>query len=115
MIVNRDFALWISVLAGPIVWLCSFEALFALAPWACVFQAKLALYLVTVAALVLCAGSGTVAWHAWQALGKQPPSGAGGALPRSGFMAIGGMILSAGCFLIVLAQAIPEVVLGACE
>jgi hypothetical protein len=54
---TRDFALWIGILAGPIVWLVSFEASFALVPWACLFQAKLALYSVRILALALAAGS----------------------------------------------------------
>src|SRR5207302_7538129 len=52
---SRNAALWTGVLAGPIIWLLSFEANFALAPWACIFQAKLALYIVSILALVLAA------------------------------------------------------------
>ena len=40
---------------------------------------------------------------------------AGGALARSRFMAIGGIVFSVSFCLIILAQAIPEVMLGACE
>ena len=112
---KRDFALWIGVLAGPVVWLCSFEANYALAPWACIFQAKLALYLVSLAALLLCAGSGMMAWRQWIELGREWPGGEGGTLPRSRIMAIGGVLLSAMFFLVILAQAIPEVLLEACQ
>jgi hypothetical protein len=112
---NRNLALWIAVLGGPLVWLCTFEAIFALAPWACTFQSKLVLYLVTCAGLVVCAGCAMLAWTQWKSLGQQQSSSDGGALPRSNFMAIGGVVLSAGCFMILLAQAIPEVILGACE
>lgn len=112
---NRNLALWIGVLGGPICWLTSFEARFALAPWACAFQSKLALFGVAIAALIACAASGGIAWRQWKALGEQGPSGEGGAIPRSTFMAIGGMVLSAGCFLITFAQMVPEIVLGACE
>ncbi|MBV9156258.1 MAG: hypothetical protein JO097_08335 [Acidobacteriaceae bacterium] len=112
---SRNFALWTGILAGPIVWLLSFEAIFALAPWACVFQAKLALYLVSLVALALAAGSGLLAWREWSALGKELPGDGEGALPRSRVMAIGGVLLSAMFFLVILAQAIPELLLGACE
>lgn len=112
---KRDLALWTGVLAGPIVWLLSFEANYALAPWACIFQAKLALYLVSIAALILCAGSGMVAWRQWTELGREWPGTGGGALPRSRIMAIGGVLLSAMFFLVILAQAIPPVLLDACE
>lgn len=112
---SRDAALWTGVLAGPIVWLLSFEANFALAPWACTFDAKLALYIISVIALLLAAASGLLAWRQWKELGQEWPGEGGGALPRSRIMAIGGVLLSAMFFLVILAQSIPEVVLGACQ
>lgn len=112
---TRDFALWTGILAGPIVWLVSFEATFALVPWACLFQAKLALYIVRILALALAAGSGVLAWRQWSDLGKQQPGEGAGALPRSRIMALGGVLLSSLFFIIILAQAIPELVLRACE
>ena len=60
---NRDLALWTGILAGPIIWLLSFEALFALNPWACTFQTKLALYIVSLLAFVLSGVSGLLAWN----------------------------------------------------
>jgi hypothetical protein len=112
---NRDLALWSSVLGGPLVWLSSFEAKFALAPWACIFQTKLALYIVSLLALALCAGCAMLGVREWQALGKQSPDERAGAIPRSVFMAVGGIVLSAGSFLIILAQIIPDIGLGACQ
>ncbi len=107
--------MWISVLGGPLAWLSSFEARFALAPWACTFQNKLALFGVTLAALVVCAACAALGWTQWKALGEQGPSPEAGAVPRGNFMAIGGIVISAGCFMISLAQAIPEILLGACD
>ena len=112
---SRDLALWTGILAGPIVWLLSFEANFALAPWACVFQAKLALYIVSLLALALAAASGMVAWRQWTGLGRELPGDGEGAVPRLRVMAIGGLFMSGMFFLVILAQAIPELVLGACE
>jgi len=115
MRLNRDLILWIVVLAGPAIWLLSFEAVFALAPWACTFQTKIALYSVSIAALLLCAASCWLAWRQWKALGKEWAGEAAGFLPRSRIMAIGGVFLSAGFFLVILAQAVPELILGVCE
>lgn len=112
---NQNLLLWISVLGGPIVWLCSFEARFALVPWACTFNSKLALFGVALSALILCAACATIGWTQWKRLGERGPSAEAGSLPRSNFMAIGGMVLSTGCFLILMAQMIPEVILGACQ
>jgi hypothetical protein len=112
---TRNLALWTGILAGPIVWLVSFEATFALVPWACLFQAKLALYIVRILALALAAGSGLLAWRQWNELGREQPGEGAGALPRSRIMALGGVLLSSLFFIVILAQAIPEVILRPCE
>jgi hypothetical protein len=112
---TRDFALWTGILAAPIVWLVSFEANFALVPWACLFEAKLALYIVRILALALAAGSGVLAWRQWSELGREQPGEGAGALPRSRILALGGVLLSSLFFLVILAQAIPEVILQPCE
>ena len=112
---SRDFALWTGILAGPIIWLISFEAKFALAPWACVAQGKLGLYSVSILALILAAASGLLAWHEWKVVGQTAPGDSDGTLPRTRIMAIGGVLLSALFFLVILAQAIPEVILKACD
>jgi small-conductance mechanosensitive channel len=112
---NRDLALWTGILAGPVVWLLSFEANFALAPWACEFNNKLALFLVAIFALVLVAGSGLLAWCEWNATGKVWPGGAGGPLARERVMAGCGILLSAMFFVVIVAQAVPNLLLGACD
>jgi hypothetical protein len=112
---RRNLALWTGVLAGPVVWLLSFEANFTLAPWACEFNTKIALFLVTIAALILVAASGLLAWREWNTLGRVSPDDIAGALGRSRVMALGGVLLSAMFFLVIVAQAIPELILGACE
>lgn len=112
---KRDFALWTGILAGPVAWLLSFQANFTLAPWACEFNTKIALFIVTILALLLVAGSGLLAWREWTALGKVSPGDAGGALARSRIMAISGVLMSAMFFLVVVAQSVPELILGACE
>ena len=112
---SRELALWTGILAGPIVWLVSFEANFALAPWACVTRGKLALYGVSILALLFAAASGLVAWREWKVAGERAPGDGEGALPRIRIMALGGVLLSVLFFLVILAQAIPEVILKACD
>jgi len=112
---NRDLALWTGILAGPIVWLISFETLFALNPWACTFQTKLALYLVSIVAFVLSLASGLLAWREWSTLGREADPKGGDILSRSRAMAFAGILVSTLTCLIILAQSIPELVLGACQ
>lgn len=111
---NRNLALWIGVLGGPIIWLTSFEARFALAPWACTFQNKWALYGVAIAALILCLGCALISFREWRSVGAQEPTPDAGPVPRSNFLAILGIVTSCGTAMIVVAQSIPEFMLGAC-
>ena len=112
---KRDFALWTGILAGPIVWLLSFVANFALAPWACIFQAKLALYIVSLIALILSVGSGAVAWTQWGQLGRKWPDEGGSVVCRSRGLAVAGVLLSAMFCLVIIAQSVPEIILEACQ
>jgi hypothetical protein len=112
---KRDLALWTGVLAGPVAWLTSFQANFALAPVACVLKGKLALYAISVVALLLTAAAGVVAWQQWTGAGKEWPGQGGDTTARVRIMAIGGVLLSAMFFIVILAQAIPEVILAPCE
>ena len=112
---SRDLALWTGILLGPIVWLMSFEANFALVPWACIWQAKLTLYLVSLLALILSGAAGLLAWRQWTELGREADPRGGDTLSRSRIMAFGGVILSTLSCLIIIAQAIPELILEACQ
>jgi len=112
---RRDLLLWGIDLGPPIIWLFSFQANFTWAPWACIFQVKAWLYFISVLALVLEFGIAMVAWSQWKALGAELPGQGAGSLPRARMMALAGMVFGIGFALVVLAQAIPSVVLGACE
>lgn len=112
---SRDVALWTGVLAGPFIWLASFEALFALNPWACTFQTKVALYIVSTVAFLLSLGACLLALRKWNALGREADPRGGDKLSRSRIMAFGGVVLSGFTCVIIVAQAIPELVLGACQ
>ncbi|HJT86422.1 MAG TPA: hypothetical protein VJ732_01170 [Bryobacteraceae bacterium] len=112
---KHNFLLWLAVLTGPIVWLVSFGANFALAPWACALRWKPALYTVSAVALLITAGSGILAWNEWRQLGREFPGEAGGWLSSSRALATGGILLSAMFFLVIAAQTIVEGLLGACE
>jgi hypothetical protein len=112
---SRDLVLWTGVFGGPFVWLLSFEARFALNSWACTFQTKMALYIVSVVAFLLSLACCLIAWREWTVLGRESDPRGGDKLSRSRIMAFGGVVLSGLACLIIVAQAIPEVVLGACQ
>ena len=112
---NRDLALWTGLLAGPIVWLISFQTLFALNPWTCIWTNKLTMYIVTIAALSISLAAALLAWRSWNQLGREVDPRGGDMLSRSRSMAFGGIMISSFSCLLIIAQSIPELILGACQ
>jgi hypothetical protein len=112
---RREAVLWMTIFTGPIVWLLNLQANFTLAPWACAFGWKLTLHLISAIALCISAGSGIIAWIEWRRLNLEWPGEAGGIAGISRSLAMSGVLLSAMFFLVILAQAIPQFILEACE
>ena len=112
---SRDTVLWTCLLLPPVIWFLAMETNFALTPWACAFGWKLAMLLVSVIALAITALLSFVAWSQWRSLGREFPGDAGGAVPRARTMAILGGLIAAMSFLVILAQGIPVIMMGACQ
>jgi hypothetical protein len=108
-------ALWAGLLLPPIAWLLNLQISYMLVPWACSTGRQFALHLVTLAMLLLAGGGGLIAWRTWQRTGRDWPNEAGGVVPRSRFMAVGGLLSSGMFFLVIVAQGIPSFMLSACE
>jgi hypothetical protein len=111
----KPLSLWTGIVAGPLIWLVYLEASYALTPSACIAGNKQILGASTLAALLAIALTVWVAWRSWRASGATTATEAGNPATRSRFMALAGLGLSALSFLVVLASAIPIVVLGACD
>jgi hypothetical protein len=111
----RDSILWLVVLTGPLVWMLSFGAVFALSGWTCTWNSKLALYLVSCAALLLTESAGVAAFGQWRAIGKEWPGESGGAVSRARAMAIAGIALNLMFFVVIIGQSIPQLLLVGCE
>jgi hypothetical protein len=97
----------VAALASPVIWFASHGVQFALAPLTCTWQSNVILWLATALALLLDAASGYIAWNQWQR------SGSAASIPP--WLATSGVALSAGFFLVILAQAIPALMLPGCE
>jgi hypothetical protein len=94
----------------------SFGARWLLSGWVCAFQHwKPALFVIALVSIAILAGSGLMAWSEWQKVGREMPGESGGAVARSRFLAFSGIVLCVFSILVIIAQAIPEVVLGVCE
>jgi hypothetical protein len=112
---SRDLILWLTVFAGPVFWLCSFQAKFSWNTWTCAEQTKSPLLLFALIAFVLTAGAGLLAWRQWRAVGDQAPGEGGNSVARSRFMAVGAMTFSAGFCLVIFSQTIPDLILNPCQ
>ena len=111
----RPLTEWAGVLAGPIAFLLNLQVSYMMVPWACAVGAHTALYLVPVGALLLTALGGSCAWRVWQRTGRDWPGNGEGAVPRSRLLAVLGLLTSGLFALIIIAQAIPTVILSACQ
>jgi hypothetical protein len=89
-----------SLVLAPMAWFVSLEANFALAPLACSGHGKSILFLVSAVALSLAVASGFLAWTQ-RTLHRR--------------LAVSGAMISALCSIVIVAQAIPNLMLGGCE
>ncbi|MBV8842584.1 MAG: hypothetical protein JO307_07215 [Bryobacterales bacterium] len=103
--------LWSALAIAPLVWFLSLEANFALAPLACSAHAKGVLYVVSGVAFVAAAGAGFLAWSLW----TPNRNGASAMTPGTRALTLGGAILGASFAIVILAQAIPNLMMTGCE
>lgn len=107
--------LWIGMLTAPLAFLLHLEVNYALVTQLCQSTHKLSMHLVTVAALLVSAGGGFVAWLNWEATGRKWPGEAGSVTERSRFMAVVGFLISVLVILGLIAQWIPQFIFDPCQ
>lgn len=112
---TRDLILWLTVFAGPVFWLVSFQAKLSWNTWTCAEQTNMPLFLFALTAFLLTAGAGLLASRQWHSLGANTPSDGGDPPTRARFMALGAVIFSIGFCLIIIAQAIPDLIIDPCQ
>ncbi len=103
------------LLAGPLAWLVLFGLKFVLVPWMCTAATNWPLYILTLAGAAVAAGGCAIAWKDWRASGREWPDEEDGVVPRSRFVAALGALLSGFFVLVIVAQGITDVILGACQ
>ena len=96
----RQAALGAGLALAPLAWFISLEANFALAPLACAGHGTGILLLVSVASLGLAVAGALLAWTQRSFHSR---------------LAISGAVFSAFLTLVILAQTIPNLMLGGCE
>lgn len=101
---TSSMVLWVWILASPAIWFFNLAANFALVSLTCPDKGKTALYLISFLSLGATAAAGALSWRQFRLL---EPS-------RKRDMALGGTALGGLSFLVILAQAIPNLMLGGC-
>jgi hypothetical protein len=96
----KQAILVIGLVLAPLAWFASLEANFAIAPLACGGHGKSILWLVSLGALGLTVISGLLAWTQRDSRRR---------------LAISGLAMSALFSIVIIAQAIPNLMLGGCE
>ena len=116
----RSIALWVGLLAGPLVWLSLLQTNYIMAYVACETRQTWFMHAATGLALAAVAAAGYGAWRASDGsiLGEEQPTA-----PLSNethrqrvrWMGFGGVFFSAFFILVILAMEIPILVLRACQ
>ncbi len=112
---NASARTWTVVLAGPLLWFASFLANFFMSGKVCGEGWKVFLFAVMATALILTAAAGWFAWRVWREAGLEAPGESGGPAGYRRGMGLAGLLLSALFFLVIVAQGVPNILLGGCE
>jgi hypothetical protein len=108
-------SLWAGLLAGPLAMLIELQVNYALVLWACSAGREWALHLVAALALCITLAGGLISWRNWRLAGAHWEDEGAGVIPRSRFMSIVGILMSALFALVIIAQWIPIFIYGPCQ
>lgn len=106
--------LWMGVLLAPAAWAMHFTISYALSGFACAPPQSWGLHLSTVVAAIIALGGGYLGWAVRRETAEEP-EGASDSMARGRFMATAGVVMSALFLLVILAQAIPLLLLEPCR
>jgi hypothetical protein len=106
---------WYGVLAPAAAWLLDLQVSYAIVQWVCGGGPHVVLHLVSVGSLLLIASGAFASWTALQRSSSRAREDGSQPDERGKFLAILGLVSSAYFALVVVAAAIPRVVLDACH
>ena len=107
--------LWLGLLTAPLIFLLHLEVNYALATQLCQSAHKIATHLVTLAAVLVSAAGGFIAWRNWQEGGRKLPGEGAGIIEPSRLMAAVGVFISLLFIVILIAQWIPQFIFDPCN
>jgi hypothetical protein len=109
----RPRLLWFAILVGPLAWLVELETKFALVPWTstCPEHRRVAMLAVAGVALILTLAGVVIGLRAW---GGASMAGDTVAVGRARFMATLGASLCVLFVVVIVATAVPAILLDPC-
>jgi len=109
-------ALWFGLIGGPLVMFIHGAIGFVMIPWACGAGKQAALWTNTAICLLVTGAAIFIAYRKWLESGAEwDDTEKQGAIPRGRFMAIVGMAVSSLSLLVIIADGIASLFLGACQ
>lgn len=104
--------LWFAIFVGPMAWAADFGLSYGLTHWACAANASRLLLAFSALAFALAMAGLLAALRAHRELPSSTGT-AGAADPRR-FLSISGIVLSGGSLLLIIAAAIPRLMVNMC-
>jgi hypothetical protein len=108
-------AQWIGLFLAAAVFFAHLQIRYVLVPWACATNGQLWIHVVDVLALALALLGAFVAWRTWQSAGREEPSEAAGAMPRTRMMGVMGLGMSLMFALVLLGQWVTTFFFSPCQ
>lgn len=97
-------AQWVGLFLAPAAFFSHLQIRYVLVPWACATNGWIWVHVVDVLGLALALLGAFFGWRTWQRAGREEPSEAAGALPRTRMMGVMGVGTSLMFALVLLGQ-----------
>lgn len=107
--------LWLLVVAGPLIVALEQQTNYVLVRQACSVQRNVALYVVTIVAMLLTIATVMVGMSIWRRVGAAWPTEASDLANRIRFISMLGILSSAMSFLVIVAQGIATITFDPCQ
>ena len=107
--------LWVLVIVGPVIVAAEQQANYVLVRQACSMQRNVALYVVTIAAMLLTIATLMIGISIWRRAGAEWPSEADDLATRIRFISVLGILSSAMSLIVIIAQGIATITFDPCQ
>jgi len=107
--------LWLLMIAGPVIVAAEQQANFVLVRQACSAQRNIALYVVTIVAMLLTIATVMIGVSIWRRAGAEWPSEADDLATKIRFITVVGILSSALSLVVIIAQGIATITFDPCQ